>query len=153
MIEGVSVKQCHWLIDDRGKLVELWRCDDDVFIDFGQCYITVCDVSTHQPIINAWHCHRKQYDNFVVVRGKLKLVLYDDRENSPTRYDFQEFILDEDVPQAVTIPPLVWHGFMALGHEPAYVLNISSEPYNRDDPDEIRRALEEIDYDWSVKYR
>jgi len=151
MIDGVKIKQCKWLIDDRGKLAEFLRNDDDIFKGFGQCYITVCDVSSYQPIIKAWHYHVKQHDNFVVIRGKLKLVLYDDRVNSETQNDFQEFILDENNPQIIQIPPLVWHGFMALGMEPAYVLNIPTEPYNYAKPDEIRKALHEIEYDWNVE--
>ena len=150
MIDGVSVKKCNWLVDDRGKLVELFREDDEAFVKFGQCYVTVCDVSTYKPIIKAWHYHEKQYDNFVVMRGKLKLVLFDDRADSPTKDDFQEVIIDSEVPRVVTIPPYVWHGFMALGNEPAYVLNVCSEPYNHECPDEIRKELHEIEYDWDV---
>jgi dTDP-4-dehydrorhamnose 3,5-epimerase len=153
MIDGVKIKNCNWIIDDRGQLTELLRVDDDLFDGFGQCYITTCDVSTYKPIIKAWHCHEKQFDNFTVIRGKLKLVLYDDREDSPSRYDFNEFILTPHSPQVVQIPPLVWHGFMALGNEPAWVLNIPTQPYNATCPDEIRKELNEIEYDWSVKSR
>jgi dTDP-4-dehydrorhamnose 3,5-epimerase len=153
IIEGVRIKKCNWMVDDRGQLTELLRADDEMFQGFGQSYITTCDISTYKPIIKAWHCHERQYDNFTVIRGKLKLVLYDDREGSSTKNDFQEVILDAYQPQVVQIPPLVWHGFMALGDEPAWVLNIPSQPYNSKNPDEIRRSLYELEYDWDVESR
>jgi len=153
MISGVNVKDCKWIVDDRGQLTELLRVDDEMFRGFGQVYITTCDVSTYKPIIKAWHYHEKQYDNFTVIRGKLKLVLYDDRDKSPTQNDFSEFILDTNQPRVIQIPPLVWHGFMALGNEPAWILNTPSQPYNSKNPDEIRKELNEIEYDWTVKSR
>mgnify|MGYP000859446870 CR=1 FL=1 len=153
MIKDVQIKDCKWIIDDRGQLTELLRDDDEMFMGFGQCYITTCDVSTYKPIIKAWHCHERQHDNFTVIRGKLKLVLYDDRVDSSTKNDFSEFILDSNRPQVIQIPPLVWHGFMALGNEPAWVLNIPTYSYNPQCPDEIRKELHEIEYVWDVRSR
>ena len=40
MIDGVKVKKLKVVPDDRGRLMEILRSDDDIFQKFGQVYIT-----------------------------------------------------------------------------------------------------------------
>jgi len=42
LIQGVQVKQLRWIPDERGKLMEMLRCDDTMFEKFGQVYVTTC---------------------------------------------------------------------------------------------------------------
>lgn len=135
MIEGVKIKNLRRVVDDRGYILEILRDDDDLFIRFGQVYISAC----FPGIVKAWHCHEKQWDNFCVVRGNAKIGLYDDREDSPTRGQTMSLVIGELNPVLVQIPPLVWHGMMAVGGEIALLLNIPTEHYDHDNPDELRR--------------
>ena len=80
MIDGVVCKKLNVFPDERGHLMEILRCDDELFEKFGQVYIT----TTYPGVIKAWHYHMRQDDNIVAVRGMLKLVLFDDREDSAT---------------------------------------------------------------------
>jgi dTDP-4-dehydrorhamnose 3,5-epimerase len=75
MIEGVKVKNLKVIPDERGRLMEILRCDDDMFVTFGQVYMT----TTYPGVVKAWHYHRKQDDFITCVKGMLKLVLFDDR--------------------------------------------------------------------------
>ena len=45
MIEGVALKRLKVIPDERGRLMECLRSDDDLFIAFGQMYVTTsnCD--------------------------------------------------------------------------------------------------------------
>jgi dTDP-4-dehydrorhamnose 3,5-epimerase len=136
VIEGVVVKKLARLVDERGYLMEILRNDDELFDKFGQAYVSAC----FPGMIKAWHCHEIQYDHFCCLQGNLKVGLFDDRESSSTRGQAREVIIGTLNPCLVRIPPYVWHGFMAVGDETAVVLNLPTELYNYEKPDELRRA-------------
>lgn len=135
MIDGVAVKPLRRLVDERGYLMEILRSDEELFRQFGQAYVSAC----FPGIIKAWHCHRVQFDYFCCLAGNLKVGLYDDRADSATRGQTQSVVIGELAPALVCIPPHVWHGFMAVGGQSALVLNLTTETYRYDDPDELRR--------------
>lgn len=149
MIDGVRVVPLKLIPDERGWLMEILRCDDELFMKFGQVYVT----AAYPNVVKAWHCHRKQYDHFTVVAGMAKIVLYDGRDDSPTHGQFDEFFVGTHNHMLVRIPPLVWHGFKGVGPGQTLIVNCPTEPYNREDPDEMRLPPYDgsIPYDWSRK--
>ena len=149
MIHEVRTKQLKVIPDERGRLMEILRSDDELFQRFGQVYMT----TAYPGVVKAWHFHRKQTDHFSVVKGMMKLVLYDAREKSPTYGEVNEFFLGEHNPILVRIPPLVYHGFKGISTEETIVINIPTEPYCYDEPDEFRLEAHDstIPYDWSRK--
>jgi dTDP-4-dehydrorhamnose 3,5-epimerase len=149
MINGVRVQNLRVIPDERGRLMEILRRDDPLFESFGQVYLT----TTYPGVIKAWHFHKFQNDNITVVKGMLKLVLYDDRENSPTKGELNEFFLGEHNPILVHVPKYVYHGWKCISIEEALVVNCVTEPYDYKNPDEYRLPYntEQIPYDWSVK--
>lgn len=134
MIEGVKTKRLRVIPDERGRLMEILRSDDELFIKFGQVYIT----TAYPGVVKAWHYHKKQYDNITCVHGMVKIVLYDPRENSPTRGEINEFFIGIHNPLLVHIPPLVYHGFKCISEHEAIVMNCPTEVYNYNQPDEFR---------------
>ena len=151
MIDGVKVKKLKTISDERGRLMEILRVDDDIFRKFGQVYIT----TAYPGVTKAWHFHRKQTDYFTCVAGMMKLVLYDGRDGSPTRGEVNEFFVGVHNPALVTIPPGVVHGFKCVGDCEAVVVNVPTEPYDPKDPDEFRIPAHggDIPYDWARKDR
>lgn len=147
LIEGASIKHLKAIKDDRGFLMEMLRCDDPIFKKFGQSYLTVCNPG----YVKGWHFHKKQIDNFVVVKGNLRVLLYDGRPDSKTKGNSMEVFAGEKNPVLVSIPNGVYHGFENLEKEPGYVINCSSEPYNREKPDEFR--TDPFDNDIPVKWK
>ncbi len=129
--------------------MEMLRSDDDIFIKFGQVYVT----SVYPGVVKGWHYHKIQTDNFVVVRGMIKLVLYDNRQDSPTHGEINELFIGDKNRQLVQIPTNILHGFKGVGTEEALVINIPTEPYNPDNPDEYRidPHQNDIPYDWNKK--
>ena len=148
MIEGVKVKKLKTIVDERGFLMEMLRCDDSLFEKFGQVYLTVCNPG----YVKGWHYHKKQIDNFVVVKGNAKVVLYDIRENSKTKSQLQEVFMGEQNPILLKIPPFVVHGITTTDGNPVYLINCPTFPYNYATPDEFRIDFKggEIPYDWGV---
>ena len=148
MIDGVILRELKPIADERGWLVELLRSDWDVFEKFGQVYLT----TVYPGVVKAWHYHKKQTDNMACVKGMLKLALYDSRKGSPTFKQVHEVFTGERRPIMVKIPPLVHHGFKAIGGETAYVINVPTETYNYEKPDEFRLPpdTKQIPYDWGL---
>lgn len=149
MIEGVKVKRLRVIPDERGRLMEMLRTDDELYIKFGQLYMT----TAYPGAVKAWHYHKKQVDNFVVVKGMMKVVLYDARKKSPTYNDIDEFFMGEHNPILLQIPAYVYHGFKCISESEAIVINCPTEMYDYEEPDEFRVEPHggEIPYDWSRK--
>jgi dTDP-4-dehydrorhamnose 3,5-epimerase len=149
MIDGVNVKQLKVIPDERGLLMEMLRVDDPIFQRFGQVYCSM----VYPGVVKGWHYHKVQTDYFVIVKGMAKVVLYDLREDSPTKAEVNQFFMGERNPILITIPPGVAHGIKGIGVEPAYLINVPTEPYNYKTPDEFRIAPDDksIPYDWGRK--
>jgi len=146
MIDGVKIKTLKAIPDERGRLMEILRRDDEIFEKFGQVYMT-----TAKPgVVKAWHFHKKQRDNFTCVHGKMRLALYDARKKSPTYREVNEFIISLDEPMVVSIPKLVYHGFKCISDCEAIVINTPTRPYDHKNPDEHRIDAydNDIQYDW-----
>jgi dTDP-4-dehydrorhamnose 3,5-epimerase len=151
MIAGAQEKRLRVIPDDRGYLFEILRCDDEIFEEFGQAYITAC----YPGVVKAWHAHSRQDDFFCCVDGMAKVVLYDARDDSPTRGEIQEFFMGDRNPALLKIPSGVYHGFTALGTGRCLILNIPTRSYDRESPDELRLPWDtpEIPYDWMPQNR
>ena len=148
MIDGVKIKKLKVIPDERGRLSEILRSDDEeVFIKFGQVYVT----TANPGVTKAWHYHKNQWDNMAVVFGMMKIVLYDSRDNSPTKGEVNEFFVGIHNPILVHIPPMVYHGFKCISETEAIVVNCPTELYNYDNPDEFRLDPHnnDIPYDWT----
>ena len=148
LIDGVRIKELRLIPDERGYLMEMLRCDDEVFEKFGQVYLSV----GYPGVVKGWHYHKVQTDNFTIVKGMMKVALYDDRPDSPTRGEVNEFTMGELNPLLITIPPGVLHGMKAVGNSPGYLVNCPTEPYRHDEPDEFRVDPHDNDipYDWAL---
>jgi dTDP-4-dehydrorhamnose 3,5-epimerase len=149
MIDGVVVKKLKVIPDERGYLMEMLRADDPFFRKFGQVYLTVA----YPGVVKGWHYHKIQTDHFVAVSGMVKVVLYDQRKDSKTFGEVNEFFMGEQNPILLVIPPLVVHGMKGLGTAPGMVVNCPSEVYNYENPDEYKSDPHggAIPYDWARK--
>jgi len=149
MIKDVIVKQLKYIPDERGRLMEILKCSEEVFTKFGQVYIS----TTYPHVVKAWHFHKTQDDFIVCIHGMLKLVLYDNRDNSPTKGEVNQFFIGEFNPSLVKVPKEVYHGWKCISDEEAIVINVPTEPYNPDKPDEFRidPHKNDIPYNWERK--
>ena len=149
LIDGVAVRPAKVISDQRGRLGEIMRADDPWFEKFGQVYFT----TTYPGVVKAWHFHKIQTDHFYVIKGLVKIALYDERKDSPTHAVVNELYLGEHCPGLLRIPPGVQHGWMCVGQDQGYIINVVSEMYNYKAPDEYRTDPHENDipYDWTHK--
>ena len=145
MIHGVKIIPLRQIVDERGKIMHMLRSDDDLFEQFGEIYFS----QVYPQVIKGWHLHTKMTLNYAVVFGTIKLVLFDDRQDSPTKGVLQEIFLGEADYKLVKIPPNVWNGFKGLGTAPAIVANCATIPQEIKRMDPFDKS---IPYDWSLKH-
>jgi dTDP-4-dehydrorhamnose 3,5-epimerase len=148
-IDGVAIKKLRVIPDERGRLMEILRSDDELFEKFGQVYMT----TAYPGVVKGWHYHRVQTDNMAVLKGMMKVVLYDGREKSGTKGAVMEIFAGEHNPVLIQIPPGVLHGFKCISETEALVVNLPTEVYNYDQPDEFRVPPHDNDipYEWEGK--
>ena len=148
MIHGVKITPLRQILDERGKIMHMLRADAPHFERFGEIYFSFI----HPGVIKGWHIHRRMTLNYAVPAGKIKLVLYDDREDSPTRGELMESFTGPEDYKLITIPPHVWNGTKCVSETTAIIANCATLPH---DPDEIERLNpfdEKIPYDWGLKH-
>jgi len=135
MLRGVEMRSLTKRADERGFFTELVRqdwIDDD---SLQQCNFSI----TYPGVVRAWHRHtRGQTDNFVVLRGAIKLCAFDD-----ATAELSEIVLTSDVLQSARIPGHYWHGFKVLGEQRAYLVYFVNQLYDYAAPDEERRPWDD----------
>lgn len=147
-IEGVKIIPLKQIPDERGKVMHMLKSTDPHFIKFGEIYFSI----GFPGIIKAWHKHKTMTLNNAVISGRVKLVLYDDREDSPTKGNIMELFIGEDNYCLVQIPSGIVNGYKTCGTKPAILANCATEPH---DPEEIIRIdpiNNDIPYDWRLKH-
>jgi dTDP-4-dehydrorhamnose 3,5-epimerase len=149
MIEGVRVEPLKRIPDERGTVMHMLRASDPHFTKFGEIYFS----TVYPGVIKGWHLHELMTLNYACVSGRIKLVLYDDRENSKTRGELMEIFLGPDHYALVQIPPYVWNGFKGMGDELAIVANCSTHPHDPSKTQRLDPFDAHIPYDWAVKHR
>ena len=148
MIKGVAVHPLRRIPDERGMVMHMLRADAPHFERFGEIYFS----TIYPNVVKGWHRHRRMTLNYAVVSGMIKLVLFDEREDSPTRSEVTELFVGDQNYVLVTVPPLVWNGFKGVGTAPAIVANCATVPH---DPTEVERLdpwSPRIPYSWDVRH-
>ena len=125
-----------------GDIYHIIKKSNIDFLDFGEAYIS----SIFPGHIKAWKMHKSMTVNLVVPFGKVKFVIFDDKNSSDSSLGYSEIILSPHNYKRLTIPPMNWFGFKGLGSEVSLVFNIANIEH---DPYEIeRREIDEFNYDW-----
>ncbi|MBP9837431.1 MAG: dTDP-4-dehydrorhamnose 3,5-epimerase family protein [Proteobacteria bacterium] len=149
LIFGVEIKQLRSFPDDRGFFREVIRSTDDIFsadknasspeMNFAQSNFAQWSHSKMgKNTVKAWHFHHLQIDWWYLAIGVAEVVLFDNREESPTFKKKMVFKLgDSEIdPEAmaavVRIPQGVLHGCKVLT-DFAHLFYITSQIYNPND--------------------
>ncbi len=149
MIDGVQVVPLKRIPDERGTVYHMLKSTDPHFTAFGEIYFS----SVYRGVVKGWHRHREMTLNYACVVGRIKLVLFDDRPESPTRGTLAEFFLGPDEYSLVVIPPLVWNGFKGMSDPLAIVANCCSHPHDPKRSERLDPFDNDIPYRWEVEHR
>jgi len=129
------IKQLKRFNDERGFFAELMREDWKDLLN-KDCFVQANLSISYPNIIRAWHRHlRGQTDYFVVLKGALKICVYDEETK-----ELDEIISTSQDLQIVRVPGRYWHGFKVVSNETAWLLYFTTKLYDYKNPDEERRA-------------
>lgn len=145
-IEGVSLHPLKQISVPNGDLWHALKATDDGFAGFGEAYFT--HIEPHKA--KGWKRHNRNILNLVVVTGKVKFVIYDDRDLSPTKGMFQEIVLSpSDNYQRLTVAPGLWMAFAGADATQNSML-VDFIPEVHDPAESDRKDISDIEYDFKV---
>ena len=148
-IEGVKVVSLRRIPDERGTIFHMLKATDPHFSKFGEIYFS----TIYPGVVKGWHRHKNMTLHYACISGRVKLVIYDEREGSSTKGELMELFLGPDNYSLVVIPPDLWNGFKGMSREPAIVADIIDIPHEQAESTRIDPHKNHIPYDWSVKER
>lgn len=151
MIDGVQVIPLARIPDERGTVLHMLKRTDPHFREFGEIYFS----TVYPGVVKGWHWHEEMGLNYACVLGRVKLVLFDEREGSPTKGQLMELFLGPDNYHLVVVPPKIWNGFKGMPGEHPYsiVANCATQPHVPGQPKSKRLDpyRNHIPYDWARK--
>jgi dTDP-4-dehydrorhamnose 3,5-epimerase len=144
-IDGLTLTKLSQICDDRGAVLHMIRNDAEGFENFGECYFS----EVLPGVIKGWKRHLVQTQNLAVPVGRIKIVIYDDRQNSRTKGRVQELELGRpDAYLRLQISPGLWYGFQCLGDTSALLANCVDLPHDPTESDLRPIDDSEIPYSW-----
>lgn len=145
LISGIKITPLKQIEDKRGAVFHVLKRSSPHFSKFGEVYIS----KVNPNVIKAWKYHKEMTQNFSVPFGKLKLVIFDDRKNSSSYGEINEFFLDpEENYNLITIPPRVWYGFQCIGETHCLLLNVADLEHNPLESLNKDVVTSNINYQW-----
>lgn len=142
-INGVILTPLKQIFHPKGDVFHGIKKSDPGFDGFGEAYFSTIHPGDTKP----WKKHLRMTLNFVIPVGKIRFVLYDDRQGSPTSGQFFDVTLGDENYQRITIPAGIWVAFSGVGEGLNLLLNLANLEH---DPTEVERkeTLDDIPYTW-----
>lgn len=144
-IDGLLITPLKQFKDERGAVFHYLRSDSPNFKKFGEAYFSIVNPS----VVKGWKIHTKIHQNFCVPHGAIKFVVFDGRENSPSRGIIQEVILDNDKNYSLlSMPCGLWYSFKCMSLESSLISNIIDSPHTPEESRVLPLNTNEIPYVW-----
>ena len=143
-VDGVGIFPLKVFTDERGALLHMLRLESSNQERYGEIYFS----EINPGVIKAWKYHSRMTQRLTVPVGRVKFVLYDDREGSPTRGAIATFVLGRpEFYRLLVIPQGIWYGFKGISENASLIANCPDIPH---DPSELHSASIDSDV---VPYR
>ncbi len=144
MIHGVIVQQLKQFPAERGRVMHMLRVDSFLFDRFGEIYFS----EVLPGVVKAWKRHKEMTQFFAVPVGDIRLVIYDERENSLTKGKQMILEIGRENYQLVKIPPRLWYGFKCTSPRPALIANCADMPHDPEESETLDPNDLKIPYEW-----
>lgn len=142
-IEGLLVEPRRQIGDHRGMVMHMLRRDWEHFAGCAEIYFS----TVHQGVVKAWKKHLEMVQHFSVPVGEIEFILFDGREDSPTRGNLSRVVLGVERHGLLRIPARVWYGFRGLTQGDSLIVNAATVLH---DPAEMVKLPED---DPSIPFR
>ena len=137
--DGVVVRRLRTHVDSRGSVMEVY----DERWGVHPAPATYAYAYTILPgRTKGWGIHREHEDRYALLRGRLEIVFYDAREDSPTHGLEARLTVSEFERSMVVIPRGVWHACRNIGTDEVIVVNLPTTPYDHAAPDKYTLPLD-----------
>ncbi len=145
-IHGVAVQALAAIPTEGGPVLRMLRPDWPLFAGFGELYFS----EVLPGAVKAWKFHTRQTQHLAAPVGRILLVVYDPRPESPSFGRVREYILGRpDCWRLLRIPPGLWYGFTALGEGKALLCNCADLPH--DSEESLRKPKDTPDIPYSFR--
>jgi dTDP-4-dehydrorhamnose 3,5-epimerase len=142
-MDGVIITPLKQIEDGRGKVMHFLKSDWDVFTGFGEVYFS----TVKSGKVKGWKKHTIMTQNLVCVIGSIKLVMFDDRNDSSSCGQLLEISFGEQNYCLVTVPPGIWVSFTSL--EGVSILsNCASILHDPEEALSLPIGIDKIPYRW-----
>jgi dTDP-4-dehydrorhamnose 3,5-epimerase len=139
LIDGVVIRSAVTQVDERGRLCEIYHPEWGVH----EAPLTYVYQFTIRPgKIKGWHVHHLHADRIFLSQGTVKVVLYDDRAESPTHGIINEIYRHDTHRTVMVIPAFVFHAHQNVGDRDALFVSMPTRLYNHASPDVYRLPIE-----------
>jgi len=124
--------------EENGFLLELLSKRDGLIKQpqFEQFYLATCK----PKMIKGFHVHNKKTMYYTVIKGKVKVVVFDGKK-------YHEFVVGDENFMTIKIPPKHPCGWKNIGEEDAYLINYVHPAFDPNDPDTFDWE-QGSSYDW-----
>ncbi len=145
LIDGVILTPLNIIDVQGGDVLHAMKCEDPGYKSFGEAYFSTIE----HEVVKAWKRHHEMTLNIIVPVGKIRFVMFDDREGSVSKGNYSSISLSRNNYARLTVPPMIWMGFQGESEESSILLNIADILHSPEEAD--RKAANEINFDWSLK--
>jgi dTDP-4-dehydrorhamnose 3,5-epimerase len=150
LIAGVVIQSSTTHEDDRGTLCEImspYRPPHPAPL------VYVYQFTIRPGKIKGWHSHHLHDDRIFISQGHVRVVLYDNRPDSPTFGFVNEIYRTEYDRTVMVIPAHVFHAHENIGSTDALFISMPTRPYNHSDPDVHRLPIDTDQIPYSFRNR
>jgi dTDP-4-dehydrorhamnose 3,5-epimerase len=122
--QGITLVPLKIIEGEKGNIYHGVRKEEVSFTSFGEVYFS----SVKYKQIKGWKKHTKMTLTLLVIKGKIKFYVYDDKLLSDTYDSIFEFVLSptKEGYQKLIIEPQFWVAFEGLNKEENVLMNLAS---------------------------
>ena len=139
LIEGVKIIPAVTHPDERGTLCEISSL---VLKAHPAPIVYVYQFTIRPGKVKGWHIHHLHDDRIFISQGTVKVVLHDNRPESPTYQMINEIYRTEHHRTLMVIPAYVFHAHHNVGQTEALFISMPTRIYNHESPDVYRLPLD-----------
>lgn len=131
-MRGVTLTPLKRIHTDKGDVLHALKATETSYCGFGEAYFS--EILHGQ--IKGWKRHNRMTLNLIVVSGKVRFRIYDDRKDSPTCGETMVVELSpDDNYQRLTIEPHLWMSFEGVANQTSIILDIIPQPHDPQEAD------------------
>jgi dTDP-4-dehydrorhamnose 3,5-epimerase len=135
LIDGVVIRKATTHTDDRGTLCEIY---DPSWGIHPAPIVFVYQYTIRPGRIKGWHQHHLKDDRLFLNMGEIRVVLYDERPDSPTCGTVNELFMSHHHRELIVIPAYVWHAVENIGQTDVMMVSVPTVAYDHENPDVYR---------------